>query len=226
MDSQPASGCPGTSPMPFPTSCGARSSSGSHRWCGSSSRRPAPRRKTSSQTSQLPDVLVADANVLLSALIGGRAADALAELGPARVRAAEAVSVELSRWLPKLAAKRKLDLNLLLAAMQVLPVRWCGVRTYAWLERWARQVMAGRDEDDWPTVALTKMLVLSSDGLRRPVIPLTWAGNLSPRLWRFAFAPDLRAPARSVAIWSQDKDFEVTDLPRWTTGQVLRALGY
>ncbi len=37
--------------------------------------------RTSSRTSKLPDVLVVDANVLLSALIGGRAADALAELG-------------------------------------------------------------------------------------------------------------------------------------------------
>lgn len=212
--------------MPSRTSCGAQSSSGSPRWSGSSSRRSALRRKTSSQTSQLPDVLVADANVLLSALIGGRAADALAELGQARVRAAEAVSGELNRWLPTLAAKRKLDLNLLLAAMQVMPVRWCGVRTYAWLEPWARQVMAGRDEDDWPTVALTKTLALSCDGLRFPVIPLTWAGHLPPWLWGFAFAPGIRTPARSVAIWSQDKDFEVAGLPRWTTGQVLRSLGH
>jgi hypothetical protein len=103
---------------------------------------------------QLPDVLVADANVLLSALIGGRAADALIALGPAHVRAAVDVGNEVTRWLPKLAAKRHLDLNVLLAEMRVLPVQ-----------------------------------------------------------------------ARSVAVWSQDKDFEVCGLPRLTTGQVLRALG-
>jgi hypothetical protein len=85
--------------------------------------------------------------------------------------------------------------------------------------------MAGRDEDDWPTVALATALTLSSDGLRHPIMPRTWAGRLPSRLLRFAFVPGLGRPTRTVAIWSQDRDFEVTDLPRWTTGRVLRALG-
>ncbi len=90
-DTQPASGCPGTSPTPCPTSCAAPSSSGCRRRCGSSSVPPASRRRTSSQTSKFPDVLVVDANVLLPALIGGRASDALAEFGPGHVRAADEV---------------------------------------------------------------------------------------------------------------------------------------
>jgi hypothetical protein len=92
-----------------------------------------------------------DANVLLSALIGGRASDALAELGPGHVRAADEVGEEVRRWLPELAARRRLDPTVLLAGLQIAPVRWCEVETYDWLEPWARRRMAGRDEDDWPT---------------------------------------------------------------------------
>jgi PIN domain len=112
----------------------------------------------SSQTSKLPDVLVVDANVLLSALIGGRAADALAELGPARVRAAAEVRDEVRRWLPELAAKRRLEPTVLLAGLQIMPVRWCERDAYGWLELWARGRMAGRDEEDWPTLALARAL--------------------------------------------------------------------
>jgi hypothetical protein len=183
---------------------------------------PASRRKTSSQTLKLPDVLVVDANVLLSALIGGRAAGALAELGPAHVRAAAPVGDEVRRWLPELAAKRRLDLTSLVASFQIAPVRWCASETYGWLERWARGRMAGRDEDDWPTVALARALTLTSDGRRGPMVPRAWVGRLPESTWPIAWPA---GAGKTVAVWSQDKDFEVSGLPVWKTGQVLRALG-
>jgi hypothetical protein len=41
----------------------------------------------------------------------------------------------------------------------------------------------------------------------------------------FAGFHSIRNTRKGVAIWSQDKDFEVSGLPVWKTGQVLRALG-
>jgi hypothetical protein len=120
------------------------------------------------------------------------------------------------RWLPKLATKRRLEVTGLLASLQIAPVRWCPTETYAWLERWARQRMAGRDEEDWPTVALARALALTSDGQRRPIIPTEWLGRLPEPTWPLAFArPASRG--RTVAVWSQDKDLEVSGLPVWKT---------
>jgi predicted nucleic acid-binding protein len=93
-------------------------------------------------------------------------------------------------WLPRLARKRKLNLALLLATFQSLPIRWADARSYGLHEDDARRGMAGRDEDDWPTVALA----------------LSLAGSYS------------------AAVWSQDKDFEVSGLDLMTTGSLLDLL--
>lgn len=146
------------------------------------------------------------------------------DLGPSRIRAAAEVREEVSRWLPRLAAKRRLDPDLLLMALQVVPVGWAPRSTYAWLEGWARSRMAGRDEDDWPTVALARALALTIDSRRRPIMPRTWVRHLPEPLWQMAFAPSA-VTGMTVAIWSQDKDFEVCGLPVVKTGQVLTALG-
>lgn len=50
---------------------------------------------------------------------------------------------EVRRWLPELAAKRRLDPMVLLAGLQIAPVRWCKAETYGWLEPWARRRMGG-----------------------------------------------------------------------------------
>lgn len=131
---------------------------------------------------------------------------------------------EVRRWLPDFAAKRHLDLNLLLAEFQVVPLRWCPAETYGWLESWARRRTAGRDEDDWPTVALARTLTLTNDGRRRTILPAAWMRRLPESIWPMVFDPS-GGRRRSVAIWSQDKDFGVSGLPVWKTGQVLRALG-
>jgi predicted nucleic acid-binding protein len=134
----------------------------------------------------LPSVVVADANVVLSALIGGRARLIFASRrGPACV-AAEAVAEEVAEHLPGLAKRRGLDAGLLLAALSVMPVEWLGAAVYEPQRREAQRRMAQRDPEDWPTAAL--------------------------------------ALARSLPIWSQDKDFGVSGLTVYTTGELLDAI--
>ena len=84
--------------------------------------------------------------------------------------------------------------------------------------------MAGRDEDDWPTVALARALALTNDGQRGPIIPRAWLQHLPEPIRPLGF-PSWPGAGKGIAIWSQDKDFEVSGLPVWKTGQVLRALG-
>jgi predicted nucleic acid-binding protein len=108
-------------------------------------------------TSELPDALVADANVVLSAVIGGRASMVFGDVHAPPIRAADAVRNEILEWLPKLAAKRGLDLGLRLALFQLLPVTWVHESQYTSREA-ARRRMRARDEDDWPTVALALVL--------------------------------------------------------------------
>jgi hypothetical protein len=79
--------------------------------------------KRSSRIS-LPAAVVADANVVLSALIDGRARLVIASPHPPRCVAAEAVALEIARHIPRLASKRRLDPALLLAALQVMPIDW------------------------------------------------------------------------------------------------------
>jgi len=109
-------------------------------------------------TSELPDALVADANVVLSAVIGGRASMVFGDVHAPPIHAADAVRNEILEWLPKLATKRGLDLGLRLALFQLLPVTWVHERRYTSREAEARRRMRERDEEDWPTVALALVL--------------------------------------------------------------------
>jgi predicted nucleic acid-binding protein len=111
-------------------------------------------------TISLPPVVVADANVVLSALIGGRASLLIASPdGPACV-ATQAVAEEIACHLQRLAAKRRLDQALMLAALQVMPISWKAESEYDDLEDEAKRRIAARDPDDWPTVALALKLAL------------------------------------------------------------------
>ena len=113
-------------------------------------------------TSKLPAALIADANVVVSAVIGGRASLVFSDAGAPPVYAADAVRQEVLEWLPKLATRRGLDLGLLLALFQLLPITWAVEAQYHPHEKEARRRMRERDEDDWPTVALA----LASAGSR------------------------------------------------------------
>jgi PIN domain len=78
----------------------------------------------------LPPAVVADANVVLSALIGGRVRPVIAsEHGP-RCIAPEAIAGEIARHIPRLASKRGLDPALLFAALQVMPIDWKATSEY------------------------------------------------------------------------------------------------
>lgn len=107
-----------------------------------------------SSPTSLPAAVVADANVVLSAMIGGRAHLVFASpLGP-RCLAAQAVAEEIAEHLPKLAERRGLDASLLLAALSVMPVEWMPAEVYESNRAEAERRMARRDPEDWPTVAL------------------------------------------------------------------------
>jgi len=117
----------------------------------------------SSPTSRLPEVLVADANVLLSATIGGRARDVLLHRDVPEIVAATAVGDEVLRYLPGIGRKRGLDLGMLLSVFATLPIAWVPSAVCSGSEAEARRRMASRDEDDWPTVALCLHLAASRE---------------------------------------------------------------
>jgi predicted nucleic acid-binding protein len=98
---------------------------------------------------------------------------------------------EVLEHLPAIARKRGLDLGVLLPALASLPIEWVDPERYQHHEAEARHRLKGRDEDDWPVVAL---------------------------------AIDLSTKEAWFAIWTQDKDFEVSRLPTLTTGEVLDQL--
>ena len=105
------------------------------------------------QTS-LPGVVAADANVVLSSLIGGRARLVFAATSTIRVVGADAVAAEVARHLPAIAARRGLDAQLLLAALSVAPIEWVPEPEYIANRAQAERRIAYRDPEDWPTVAL------------------------------------------------------------------------
>lgn len=108
----------------------------------------------------MPPVIVADANVVLSALIGGRARLVIASPYEPKCIATEAVAHEIARHVPRLAAKRDLDPALLLAALQVMPIEWKPASAYKDQRQEAKKRIENRDPDDWPTVALALELGL------------------------------------------------------------------
>ena len=61
---------------------------------------------------------------------------------------------EVAEHLPALAGRRGLDAGLLLAALSVMPVGWQPPAVYEPEREEAERRMAGRDPEDWPTVAL------------------------------------------------------------------------
>ncbi len=77
--------------------------------------------------------------------------------GP-RCLAVDAVAVEIARHVPRLAATRKLDPALLLAALQVMPIECKPASIYEDHREQAESRIAARDPDDWPTLALALKL--------------------------------------------------------------------
>jgi predicted nucleic acid-binding protein len=72
--------------------------------------------------------------------------------------AAEGVADEIAEHLPELASKRRLDLALLLAALQLMPVEWQPAASYESFREEGVRRMASRDPEEWPTVAVALSL--------------------------------------------------------------------
>jgi len=104
--------------------------------------------------------LVADANVLLSAVIGGRAALALRHEKVEQVFTPAAAYDEVFEYLPSLAKKKRLDLDTLLLACAALPISIVERSEYQGTLSMARRRIGKRDPDDVDVLALALTLKL------------------------------------------------------------------
>ena len=98
--------------------------------------------------------LVADANVLLSAVIGGRAKAVLEHPSVTEVFAAEATLAEVEEYAAQLAAKKRLSLDVVLMAVASLPVTVVGRETCEKDIPEAKRRIGRRDPDDVEVLAL------------------------------------------------------------------------
>jgi len=130
--------------------------------------------------------LVADANVLLSALIGGRARLAILHPEVSELLTTEATLDEVREYVLDLAHRRRLPTDVVLASLAALPVQVVERAVYQPSMAEAERRIGWRDPDDVELLALA----LQSGG----------------------------------RLWSNDRDFNETGVPRYTTAQLLKAL--
>ena len=98
--------------------------------------------------------LVPDANVLLAAVLGGRAKAVLQHPEMEELLVAEAIFAEVQEYAVILASKRRLPLDTLLLAVATLPVTFVEEAVYASALPRARRLIAERDPDDVDVLAL------------------------------------------------------------------------
>jgi predicted nucleic acid-binding protein len=131
--------------------------------------------------------LAADANVLLSADLGGRARLVLESPRVKEILTVQQVIAEVEEYASLLARKRRLAEDLVLLAVGALPITIVGQSDYAAAIPDATKRMGPRDPDDIELLAL--------------------------------------AIAFSIAVWSNDNDFENAGVPWLTTEKLLQELG-
>ncbi len=110
--------------------------------------------------------LVADANVLLSAVLGGRARVVLEHPGVTEVFTAEVTLAEVQEYASGLAVKKRLSLDIVLMAVATLPVKVVQREVYEKSIPEARRRIGRRDPDDVELLALalhTRAPVWSND---------------------------------------------------------------
>lgn len=127
--------------------------------------------------------LAVDANVLLSALIAGKARLLLGKPVFETVLTTESVMNEVNEYAPVLAGKRKIPIDQMLLEAATLPVAVIPRSSYAKSIAEARRRIGKRDPDDVELLALAISL--------------------------------------EVAIWTNDKDFETSGVPCFSTAQLL-----
>jgi predicted nucleic acid-binding protein len=98
--------------------------------------------------------LAADANVLLSAVLGGRAKVVLSHPKVEGIFTTEVTLSEVEEYVILLARKRRLSLDTLLLAVATLPVSVVERETYARAVAQARSLIGQRDPDDIEILAL------------------------------------------------------------------------
>lgn len=105
-------------------------------------------------------LLVLDANILIRAVLGTRVAQLISDYATAVIflTAAEAFE-DTTTYLPEICANRGLDEEATQAALKKLDafrrlIRVIPPEVFAHQETAARERLQGRDEDDWPYLAL------------------------------------------------------------------------
>lgn len=98
--------------------------------------------------------LAADANVLLSAVIGGRARDVLTHSKVEEVQTTSATLGEVQEYVSQLARKKRLSLDTVLLAAATLPVTVVERPVYAAKLAEATKRIGRRDPDDVELLAL------------------------------------------------------------------------
>jgi predicted nucleic acid-binding protein len=104
--------------------------------------------------------LVADANVLLSCVLGGRASLVLNHPSIEEIFTTESTLAEVQEYAAVLARSRKLSLDTLLLAVAALPVSVAEPEIYAHKQARARKLVGLRDPDDVEVLALALHLKL------------------------------------------------------------------
>ena len=110
--------------------------------------------------------LVADANVLLAAVLGGRARAVLEHSEIDELLTPDATLAEVQEYAVILAKKKRLSLDTLLLAVAALPVTVVEQAVYSSSLPRARGLIAKRDPDDVDVLALalhTKLPLWSND---------------------------------------------------------------
>lgn len=102
--------------------------------------------------------LAADANVMLAAILGGRARLILASPKVDEVLTTEPTLAEVQEYAAVLAERKRLSADLLLLAVASLPVTVVPQKDYASRLAEARRRIGRRDPDDVPLLALALKL--------------------------------------------------------------------
>ena len=101
----------------------------------------------------MPELLIADANPILAALLGGRAREVLFS-DEFSFCSAQTVLFEVAKYLPQVAKQLELSELHVYQAFQLLPIEPCQPTEYQQYEQQAEQLIAQRDPLDVPTLAL------------------------------------------------------------------------
>ena len=102
--------------------------------------------------------LAADANVLLSAVIGGQAMRVLRHAAIEELLTTETTLAEVQEYAGQLARKRRLAIDVVLLAAATLPVTTVAKATYTASMAEARKRIGRRDPDDVELLALAMQL--------------------------------------------------------------------